>query len=86
MSECWRESAVAPQPSLSPLGLPPLPHHLHLLLLLLLCLLLLNQRLVHLTNVKPTTQLEIHEVKRMLIISTGYILESSKGQWLMVAK
>ena len=76
MSECWRESAVAPQPSLSPLGLPPLPHHLHLLLLLLhlllLCLLLLNQRLVHLTNVKPTTQLKkkrIHEVKRMWIYS-----------------
>ena len=71
MSECWRESAVAPQPSLSPLGLPPLPHHLHLLLLLL-HLLLLNQRLVHLTNVKPTTQLKkkrIHEVKRMWIYS-----------------
>ena len=56
MSECWRESAVAPQPSLSPMGRPPLPPHPPQLLLPLLCLLLLNQRLVHLTEVKPTIQ------------------------------
>ena len=52
MSECRRESAVAPQPSLSPMGRPPLPPHPPQLLLLLL----LNQRLVHLTDVKPTIQ------------------------------
>ena len=55
MSECRRESAVAGQPSLSPMGgLPPPP----LLRLLLLSLLLLNQRLVHLTEVKPTIQFQ----------------------------
>ena len=54
MSECRRESAVAPQPSLSPMGgLPPPP-----LLRLLLLSLLLNQRLVHLTEVKPTIQFQ----------------------------